>query len=361
MKVDPKIVVSGLAAALVMASPGAGRASTRPAPASDATARKESPTLQAQTTEEGQKVIYDRYTWQRRELAKRLPLDEPWPSEAAIDAQFKRFGLDRPPIPAKLSLPARIMPDVYLVNTEPNLVYLIDAGPDGVVIIDPGMESNTAAILKNVAALGFSTDTIKWVINTHAHFDHSMADASFQKLGARILIGRDDVAAVEKGTLITGKYILPPAMQAAYPTLRVDWPVDDGEALKLGNKVFYAIHTPGHTPGSTCYLLQVDGKTILFGGDTILFDYRLAAQPTPFADNVAYLASLRKLAGYGTYPDKVRWDVLLPGHGTMVLDRAYADVLKGYRQVELDVTDNVPVEALPFATEAYRKLMFGRP
>lgn len=361
MKIGPKMAGSLLVAAAVAAGTGVGRASMNPDSAAASAVGKEIPTLQTQTTEEGQKVIYDLYTWQRRELAKRLPLEEPWPSDAAIEAQFKRFGLTNPPIAAAPRLPARILPDVYLVNAEPNLAYLIDAGPDGLVLVDPGMESNVGAILKNIAALGFSTSKLKWVINTHAHLDHSMADASFQKLGAKILIGRDDVPAVEKGTLFTGKFLLPPAMQASYPTFRVDWPVDDGEVIKLGNKTFYAIRTPGHTPGSTCYLLQVDGKNILFGGDTILFDYRLAAQIPAFSDNNAYLASLRKLTAYGIYPDKTRWDVLLPGHGTMVLDRAYLDVLKGYRQVELNVTDNTPVEALPFATDAYRKLMFGRP
>ncbi len=363
MRANRKIIASILVTALLSGVNGVGWASMKPATAVTSTPARTIADLPVQTTEEGQKVIYDRYTWQRRELTKRLPLNEAWPSEFDIAAQFKRFGLDNPPIPAKLPLPARIMPDIYLVNTDPNLVYLIDAGPDGLVIIDPGMTVNYDSILKNIEALGFSPKQVKWVINTHAHFDHSMLDAAFQKLGAKVLIGRDDVPAVEKGTDITAKWALPLFGQAVpvYPTVKVDWPVDDGETLKLGNKTFYAIHTPGHTPGSTCYMLQIDGKNILFGGDTALFDYRLAAQPAPFSDNATYLASLRKLAGFGFYTNKIRWDVLLPGHGTMVMDRAFADLEKSYRQVELDVTDNAPVEALPFGTDSYRKLMFGRP
>jgi glyoxylase-like metal-dependent hydrolase (beta-lactamase superfamily II) len=150
-------------------------------------------------------------------------------------------------------------------------------------------------------------------------------------------------------------------MTGDYPKTKVDWPIDDGEELKLGNKTILAIHTPGHTPGSTCYYLQIDGRNILFGGDTILYDYRLGANPPPFTDDTAYLHSLRKLAFFGLWPNKLRWDVLLPGHGTMVMNRAYADVLKGYQQVELNATDNTPVQALPFATDNYRRLMFGRP
>jgi len=314
--------------------------------------------LQTAKTEEGQTVIYDAYTWRRRELAKRLPLSETWPSESAIATQFKRYNLDAAPMPESVPVRSRIMDDIYVVNSESNLTYLIDAGPHQLVLIDPGFERNVDSILKNVEALGFSISDIKWVINTHAHLDHSMADAHFQRLGAKILIGREDVYAVEKGTEVTGRSGLPAAENANYPTLHVDWPVDDGEHLVLGNKTFLALRTPGHTAGSTCYLLQIGGRNVLFGGDTILFDYRLGQQTSPFADNVAYLASLKKLVAFGKY---YRWDVLLPGHGTIVLDRAYIDVLKGERQVQLDVVEGAPVQALPFATDAYRELMFGRP
>jgi len=354
MKTSAMVSLIVMAPLMAAAAASAGH-SQPPAAVSAAAAR---PTLAVKKTEEGQTVIYDAYTWRRRELAKRLPLFEPWPSEGVIGASFKRFGLDAAPMPETIPIPSRIMGDVYLVNTEPNLTYLIDAGSGQLVLIDPGIERNVESILQKVTALGFSPKDIKWVINTHAHYDHSMADAHFQRLGAKILVGRDDVYAVEKGTEATAKFALPAAENAHYPTLHVDWPVDDGERLVLGNKTFLAIHTPGHTDGSTCYMLQMGGKTILFGGDTILFDYRLGAQGSPFADDVAYLASLKKLQAFGGY---FRWDALLPGHGTMVLDRAYLDVLKGERQVQLDVVEGAPVQALPFATDAYRKLMFGRP
>ncbi|MBS0331283.1 MAG: MBL fold metallo-hydrolase [Proteobacteria bacterium] len=263
----------------------------RAAAAADTPAR--APMLVPRLTEEGQSVIYDAYTWQRRELTKRLPIDEPWPREADIAAQFARFGLDKPPVPAALPVPSTILPGLYLVNSVPNLTYLIDAGPEGLILIDPGLESNAEAILKAVDALGFRTGAIRWVVNTHAHFDHSMADAHFQRLGAKVLVGRADAAAVEKGTEVTAKFALPRAVAATYPTAKVDWPVDDGEELRLGDKTLIAIATPGHTPGSTCYLLNLDGRNLLFGGDTILFDYRLGAQVAVTADNVAYLASLK--------------------------------------------------------------------
>ena len=343
-----------LATALAVAAPWRALAAEPAAP--------RAPLLTVSRTEEGQSVIYDAYTWRRRELTKRLPPNEPWPREGEIAAQFARFGLDKAPVPAALPVPSQILPGLYLVNSVPNLTYLIDAGPEGLIMIDPGLKSNVEAILKAVEALGFRRGAIRWVVNTHAHFDHAMADAHFQKLGARILIGRADAPAVEKATAVTAKAALPPAVAAAYPTAKVDWPVDDGEELKLGDKTLIAIATPGHTPGSTCYLLTLDGKNLLFGGDTILFDYRLGAQGAVTADNVAYLASLKKLANFFTaFGTRTRWDVLVPGHGTIVLDRAYADVTKGVRQVQWDVANGEEVKALPFSEDGYRKIMFGRP
>lgn len=318
--------------------------------------------LPTQVSEEGQQVVFDRYTWQRRELAKRLPLDQAWPAEPELSAAFAKHGLDKPPVPEAIATPTRILPDVYLVGSQPNHTYLIDAGVDGLVLIDPGLASNFDAIVANIERLGYSRKRIRWVLNTHAHFDHSMADGLFQKLGAQILVGAADADAVERATRVTASFMLPAAMRSPYPRTRVEWRVADGEELTLGNKTLHAIHTPGHTAGSTCFLLQIDGRNILFSGDTLLYDHRLGAQGTAYADNQAYVGSLRKLARFTlNITDRLRWDVLLSGHGTLVLDRAYLDIDKGWRTVQIDLLEGDPVDALPFATERYRTTMFGRP
>jgi glyoxylase-like metal-dependent hydrolase (beta-lactamase superfamily II) len=315
------------------------------------------------TTEEGQRVVYDRYTWQRRELCKRLPLSEPYPAweGPAIEAAFKRFGLDNAPVPTAIPTPSQITADVYLVNSVPNHTYLIDCGPSGLALVDPGLTSNVDSITRNISALGFKPATVRWVINTHAHFDHSMADGAFVARGAEALVGRADAAAVERGTEVTAGFVLPPAMRTPYPTAKVGHPVDDGEVITLGNKTFHAIATPGHTPGSTCYLLTIDGRNILFGGDTVLFDYRLGAQQLAFANDGDYLASLKKLTRYPISLTPTRWDMLLPGHGVIVMDRAYSDLAKALRQVAWCVQNGEAIKALPFGDDFYRTLMFGRP
>lgn len=352
-----RVLTGGLTGAVLL-RPGDGSA----AQADTGAQKGRGSALLATPTEEGQAVVHDAYTWRRRELAKKLPLNEAWPAEPQIAAQFKRFGLERAPVPDAIPVPSQVVRDVYLVNSVPNHTYLIDGGADGLALVDPGLDANVEAILKKVLALGFPRRQVRWVINTHAHFDHAQADARLQRLGAKVLVGRGDTPAVEKGTHVTAKYVLAPAQSANYPTLTVDRAVDDGEDIRLGDKTLIALSTPGHTPGSTCYRLKIDDRNILFGGDTILFDYRLGAQLTPFVDNTAYLASLRKLVQYFSYPlIPGRWDVLLPGHGTLVLSHAYRDVSKGARQVQWAVATGEPINALPFGDKYYRELMFGRP
>ena len=46
----------------------------------------------------------------------------------------------------------------------------------------------------------------------------------------------------------------------------------DGSEIRVGDAKLRAVHTPGHTPGSTCFLLEGsdDGASVLFTGDTLV-------------------------------------------------------------------------------------------
>ena len=317
------------------------------------------------TTEEGQQVVFDRFTWQYRELAKKLPVSETWPTGQAMQDVLKRYGLAENAPAAAIPVPARITSDVYLVGQDhvSNLTYMIDCGRDGVAIIDPTYESEFERTLANVEKCGRSRKEIHWVVNTHCHVDHAMADKKFRDLGAQIAVHEADAAAIEKGTRVTAYYLIKEdtGKVAPFPHCPVDLRLADGEELKLGNKVFEVIHTPGHTPGSACFMLRSDGKNVLFSGDTVLYDGRLGWQGNPYADNRQYLFSLRKLNDFTLDGAKVQWDVLLPGHGAIALDKAYLDVQKDRDLVALLRRDGREIPSVPFQLPEYRKQMSGRP
>lgn len=313
------------------------------------------------TTEEGQSVVFDRSTWQARELAKKLPVSEPWPIGPEMRKVLQSYGLDDATPPSAIPVPARIARDVYLAGQDhvSNLTYMIDCGAEGVAIIDPTYESEFERTVANIEKCGRARKDIRWVLNTHCHVDHAMADKKFRDLGAQIAVHEADAAAIEKGTRVTAYYLA--AGVTRFPRCPVDRRLSDGEELQLGNKVLEVIHTPGHTPGSACFLLQVDGKHLLFSGDTVLYDARLGWQGNPYADNRQYLASLEKLNGFTLNSRKVQWDILLPGHGAIAMDKAYLDVQKDRDLVSMLLNQGRDIPSVPFALAEYRNHMYGRP
>lgn len=90
------------------------------------------PAVSTLITEEGQRVAFDRGTYQIRELTKRLPPQEPWPTGGAMHPALDRYGLNQY-APARV-VPVEIAGGVYLVGQErlSNLTFMIDCGPQGV-------------------------------------------------------------------------------------------------------------------------------------------------------------------------------------------------------------------------------------
>jgi len=86
---------------------------------------------------------------------------------------------------------------------------------------------------------------VRRVLTTHGHFDHIQAVTQMRDAGIDVGIAAEDAA-----------------MLPSY-----DFVIPDDDVIEVGDLRLHAIHTPGHTPGSTCFLLE--GHPILFSGDTL--------------------------------------------------------------------------------------------
>jgi hydroxyacylglutathione hydrolase len=124
------------------------------------------------------------------------------------------------------------------------------------LVIDPaGSERN---ILDRVKSLGL---TLKYVVNTHAHADHTCGNSKIlSKTDAQLVIHEDDADSLTSGknkafSLALGKK----------PSPGPDILVKDGDSLAIGKETIQIIHTPGHSPGSMCLY----GTGNLFTGDTL--------------------------------------------------------------------------------------------
>jgi hydroxyacylglutathione hydrolase len=123
------------------------------------------------------------------------------------------------------------------------------------LFIDPSADHD--ALLEEAGAHDL---TIKYIVNTHCHIDHTMGNREMaRRTGAKIIIHEADAA----GLLDTPPDIL--SMFGAEEPPPADILVSDGSLITVGNVALKVVHTPGHTPGGMC--LYLDG--MVFTGDTL--------------------------------------------------------------------------------------------
>jgi glyoxylase-like metal-dependent hydrolase (beta-lactamase superfamily II) len=149
------------------------------------------------------------------------------------------------------------------------------------VIIDPGAEAER--IYRVVTFQGF---TLKYVMNTHGHVDHVGGVAHIiEKTGVPFLMHEEDLYLIEGFEHDPFRAFLMDARTPPVP----DRFLRDGENITVGNLEFQVLHTPGHTPGSVCFLT---GKTLL-SGDT-LFSNSIGRADLPGGNHEQLLTSIRE-------------------------------------------------------------------
>jgi len=126
-------------------------------------------------------------------------------------------------------------------------------------IIDPA--ANADVIDTCIKELGVD---IKGILLTHGHFDHIGAAEELKKLyQVKVYAHEEEAEITENGMLNLS------AMFETGDSVRVDVKLHDGDTFNLCGFDIKLIHTPGHTKGSSCYLINDGEKDRLFSGDTI--------------------------------------------------------------------------------------------
>jgi metallo-beta-lactamase class B len=150
--------------------------------------------------------------------------------------------------------PFNVIGNIYYVGSETVSSFLITTD-DGHFLIDAIMPQTAPQIVANIKALGFDIRDVKYLLNSHAHFDHAGGLAALQRLsGATMVASAADRGALERGDIGYG-----PSAGMRFPPVRVDKVIGDGEALALGGVTMVAHITPGHTAGCTSWSVPVKG------------------------------------------------------------------------------------------------------
>ncbi len=187
--------------------------------------------------------------------------------------------------------------------------------PGKALLVDAGNEGSEIRILEAMLEVGLEPGMLKWILLTHAHFDHAGAAGKLKELtGCRIVIHAFEAAGVQKGftplppgtrwkaRLLVGAGRILAGRLGKYSPAEPDLLVHDTFDLREFGFPGRIIHTPGHTRGSVVVLME-GGE--LFGGDT-LFGLENKQHFPPFAEDLPALVNswkaIRNLPVTTIYP-----------------------------------------------------------
>lgn len=188
-----------------------------------------------------------------------------------------------------------------LGSYQTNCYIIHDDAAKTCAVIDPGYDAET--ILGKIAQLGLAIEAI---LLTHGHFDHVGAVKDLAaETGCKVYLCEKDLS-------------MPPMMTAGQLSYTDTYA--EGDNLSLAGLSIQVIHTPGHTPGSVCLLVE----NAMFSGDT-LFAGSCGRTDLPGGDWATIQTSLKRLAAmekdYAVYP----------GHGestTLAAEKMYNPYLR---------------------------------
>ena len=150
--------------------------------------------------------------------------------------------------------PFRIFGNSYYVGVDGISAVLI-TGNAGSILLDGGLPQSAAPIDANIRKLGFKTQDVKLIVNSHAHFDHTGGINALQRYsGATVAASAAGKRAIEQGgpTPDDPQYAFGREANA-FPAVKNVRAVADNETLRVGEIAITAHLTPGHTPGSTSW------------------------------------------------------------------------------------------------------------
>jgi metallo-beta-lactamase class B len=151
----------------------------------------------------------------------------------------------------------RLFGNSYYVGTD-GLSAILIAGDAGHILLDGGLEQSAALIDANIRKLGFKTEDVKLIVNSHGHYDHAGGIAALQRAsGATVAASPSGASALQRGenTPDDPQFGFGKA-ENGFPPVKNVKVIKDGEVLRVGNAAITAVFTPGHTPGSTTWTWQ---------------------------------------------------------------------------------------------------------
>ncbi|WP_299451451.1 MBL fold metallo-hydrolase [uncultured Pigmentiphaga sp.] len=195
-------------------------------------------------------------------------------------------------------------------------IYLVDGGAEA-ALIDAGSGIRPERMLENLREDGIPVEKIRQILLTHSHWDHARGCAWWQRLTGADIHGHSLACEVVETAAWSRTHIARRGarLEPAVTHRRLA----DGDSIHVGKLTLSAIHTPGHSPDSISFVMQLGEQKVLFSGDTVFAEggHGTVSAETDFRQ---FLESVRKLVA-------LQVDALLPSHRHFVLSRADSHVV----------------------------------
>jgi len=212
-------------------------------------------------------------------------------------------------------------------------VYIVDCDSE-LVMIDSGAGCETNRIINNMEKDKLDPLKISGILLTHGHADHAGGAYYFnEKYGSSVCIGTDEADLVEKGdakdlmldvAVRSGFY----SSDYVFTNCKVSRRLDHNDKMKFGDLTFHALHVPGHSPGSFCYLLELSEGRTVFTGDTVFAEGIIGLLNCDGSDLSSYRKYIQRLSGLNV-------DMLFPGHRVFVLSDGQSHIDKAVESLKL--------------------------
>lgn len=215
-------------------------------------------------------------------------------------------------------------------------LYLI-VGDDAVLLVDTGFDESISGTLDPyLKSVGIAPERIRYVINTHADFDHTGGNAAIKALAPNcvLMCGEDDRRMINDIELMIGERYgefgvhgvaesedTNTFIRSVAKTVPVDIGLRGGERIDLGGRVVEVLHTPGHSWGHVA-VHDLESHSLMIG-DAVLFNGLFTADgheafPPTYRYVDTYRGTIRRLAAMSV-------STLLTAHYPVYKDSAAAD------------------------------------
>jgi len=205
-------------------------------------------------------------------------------------------------------------------------VYLVGSDRE-FALVDAGAGRQPDQLMDNIRTALGDPPPLRYLLLTHCHGDHAGGVHHLkQAWPLQVVASQFELTMLEHGSddeigLTQAKF------SGTYPTdytfthAHGDIAISHGQTIRVGSLTITALITPGHTAGSTCYLVDDQGRRLLFSGDTIFWGGAISLLNTPGSEVSDYRRGVQALRDLGV-------DCLFPGHGLWALRHGQAHIDK---------------------------------